>query len=327
MEASGNSLLGHNMNSFKQMIHEDDPCVMEMMEDLRVPKYTIGDLGIDRNTFTYWLKKGLIPFQNERSEGWRRFSFLECIWLKVILEFRTLGLAVEKIKMVGQALFDQQQFLQVMREELRNEESINIVNPNGTDPVFSEVMSEMNSDEAAMVVEENQLSVFYCTVASVLLLKDGFGICLGKNNELFLLELGPLDSEMNSSKVLQAQQRLLSSSFIIVNIWPLILELLYLNGLKIPEKIKSYILSEEEQKILVAIRSGKYTEIRIAVEQTGEPINIKLTKTGINSEAIAKLFPYLQKGKYKDICFKARDGQLLSFEETEIVKFKDRKRK
>jgi DNA-binding transcriptional MerR regulator len=318
MNDSIHFFLKESLEALSKRIYNQDPLLIAMLDDLRLPKYYIGDLGVDRNTFSYWLEKGLIPFREKKSsEGWRKFSFLECIWLKVILEFRDLGIGVDKIKMIKDTLFCTRAYAEILVEA---------VNKGTLSHVLSEDQIQMvksaSLDKVAMEVENTDLSVFDIFIVTALITKQGYGIGVGKDGGIHLIPVGRRKNEVTSKNVLQRLQDLLSGSFVMVNIWPLILDLLFKEGIKVSAQLTNQILSAKELDILSAIRSGNYSEISVKLNKGGEPVHLELKKEGVDHNTLRKLYAYLGRGKYNHISFKTKDGYVINYEETQIIKFK-----
>jgi DNA-binding transcriptional MerR regulator len=318
MNKSIEFFLQQKLDIFLKSLSHEESRVMQMLEDLKEPICYIGDLEIDRNTFSYWLQKGLIPnHEVKNAEGWRKFSFLECIWLKVIIEFRDLGLGVDKIKMVKETLFSAKSIAKIVFEVVKNDAISNVLNADHRKMVEATSLEELLKE-----IEKFKFSFFDLLVVSVLITKQGHGISIGKEEEVILMPLGKIKRETASINVLQDMQKLLSSSFVMVNIWPLILDLLYKRNIKVSSELIDQILSPEEHHILVAIRSGNYSEIVIRMDNQGEPAHLELKKQGVDQCDLSQLHNFLKRGKFEHISFKTKDGLLISYEESKILKFK-----
>jgi hypothetical protein len=58
------------------------------------------------------------------------------------------------------------------------------------------------------------------------------------------------------------------------------------------------------------------------MDKSGEPAHLELKREGIDQNTLRKLYAYLSRGKYEHISFKTKNGFVISYEETKIVKFK-----
>lgn len=68
-------------------------------------KHTISKTGESYRVINHWNEKGLLLRQEGRGNGWRKFSYVDLMWLSVIQELRRFGLSLETIKAVKQSLF------------------------------------------------------------------------------------------------------------------------------------------------------------------------------------------------------------------------------
>lgn len=67
------------------------------------------DRNIKFQTITYrqlnsWEDQGLLNSEREGGKGWRRFSVMDAIWVKIIYELREFGFPLEKIKAAKESL-------------------------------------------------------------------------------------------------------------------------------------------------------------------------------------------------------------------------------
>jgi DNA-binding transcriptional MerR regulator len=70
-------------------------------EIIREQKYKVSDTKIKYRVMSHWEKMGLLPDNLRKDkdiDGWRRFCFVELVWIKVIEQLRKFGLSLETIK-------------------------------------------------------------------------------------------------------------------------------------------------------------------------------------------------------------------------------------
>ena len=60
---------------------------------LRERKYTTKDVGISYRVMSHWESNKLIP-EGVVQEGWRDFSLVEMVWLKIIVHLRKFGFSL-----------------------------------------------------------------------------------------------------------------------------------------------------------------------------------------------------------------------------------------
>ncbi|HAU1475608.1 TPA: MerR family transcriptional regulator [Legionella pneumophila] len=61
-------------------------------------KFTIKDIDSTYRVINHWSKLGLFDDSRPDSKGWRKFSLVDITWLRVLVELRSFGLSLEKLK-------------------------------------------------------------------------------------------------------------------------------------------------------------------------------------------------------------------------------------
>lgn len=69
-------------------------------------QYTVGDTKIPYRVINNWDKNNLLPKSLKDNEGWRKFTFVELVWLKAIERFRAYGFSLDKIARVKATIVD-----------------------------------------------------------------------------------------------------------------------------------------------------------------------------------------------------------------------------
>jgi hypothetical protein len=80
-----------------------DKKYMLMREKLRERKYTVKDTGIPYRMINHWEAKKLMPEgvnnkDGREESGWRMFSLVEIVWLKIIARLRNFGFSLKQIE-------------------------------------------------------------------------------------------------------------------------------------------------------------------------------------------------------------------------------------
>lgn len=60
----------------------------------------------ERRMITHWQDIGLFEDKRNTDAGWNKFSLIDILWIGIIIEFRNLGFANDKIKPVRSFLFE-----------------------------------------------------------------------------------------------------------------------------------------------------------------------------------------------------------------------------
>ncbi|MCZ6719391.1 MAG: MerR family transcriptional regulator [Gammaproteobacteria bacterium] len=69
--------------------------------------HTVKDSGATYRVINHWAEAGLIEDKSRKtSEGWRRLSFLDLVWIKVLADLRKFGVPLESLKIARRAIFE-----------------------------------------------------------------------------------------------------------------------------------------------------------------------------------------------------------------------------
>lgn len=61
-------------------------------------KFTIKDTDSTYRVINHWSSLGLFDDSRFENKGWRKFSLVDMVWLKVLIELRKFGLSLDKLK-------------------------------------------------------------------------------------------------------------------------------------------------------------------------------------------------------------------------------------
>ncbi len=319
---SATRLLDYNDSDVLRLLEADPGEVVRFFELFSHRTIHIKQLGIDRNTFINWEKGGVIPYQREES-GWRRFSFLESVWIKTVEELRSLGVAVDTIRGVKELLWpkDASSFGDYI---IKGVESSPVISEEKKKEVLAQIQQEGVEGLARIGGEEVQFCTLMLFVITAVVKKVRYCLLINKAGDVSLFPLVPYTEGMNPA-IIAAQQALFSSSGTLIHLWPIIEGLALGAHTRLPEEALLQFISSTEQKILELVKEKKYTEVIITKGSDGTPTHIKVKSRELSGDVIKKLHSYLKKGDYQSIGFKTRDGQLIHYEETTNIKLSSEK--
>lgn len=81
---------------YHNYLYGDVAQLSKLRERMRVRTFAVGNTGVAYRVINHWEQKKLLPKRDE-DEGWRKFSFVELVWLKIISRLRKLGFPIEQI--------------------------------------------------------------------------------------------------------------------------------------------------------------------------------------------------------------------------------------
>jgi hypothetical protein len=66
-------------------------------EFANTPRFTVGQLPVSYRVINHWEKAGILPDGMVGDGSWRKFSYIEVVWIMVATHLREFGLSLEKI--------------------------------------------------------------------------------------------------------------------------------------------------------------------------------------------------------------------------------------
>lgn len=306
----------YSVQDVMALVRENPEQLLGLFTQFSTRYLHIGQLGIERNTFINWEKGGLIPFAREE-KGWRKFSFLEAVWIKTLEELRALGVSTDTIRGVKDYLWQEDQ------DSFHNLLLVNFQKGAENMSLDKETIAEVEGTDTEVLKQgfaALQISpLMFCVVAS-LLQKISYVLSVNKYQEILLVPLVSAASPQAHESVAKFQAELFATSCTVINLGTILKELAFHSEVELSEEVLFGALSRTEQQIIAAVREKQYSEIVIQKDGEGEPTHIKVTKRGVDETLIKKLNHFLKKGEYGSIQFKTRDGQLIQFEQTSVIK-------
>lgn len=68
--------------------------------------FSVKDTGVSNRTINNWDQNDLIEDEREEKSNWRKFSFIELTWIRIIAKLREFGLPLEKIHTTKESLIN-----------------------------------------------------------------------------------------------------------------------------------------------------------------------------------------------------------------------------
>ena len=66
--------------------------------------FTMKDINVPRRVISHWESFDLFDFPKDKGQKWRKFSFVEYVWIEIIRQLREFGFSLETTKAVKQEL-------------------------------------------------------------------------------------------------------------------------------------------------------------------------------------------------------------------------------
>lgn len=76
---------------------EDQPILRKFSAFMNEPRFTAGQLPISYRVLNHWANLGILPDGVSNDGSWRKFTFVERVWIGVVVHLRDFGLPLDKI--------------------------------------------------------------------------------------------------------------------------------------------------------------------------------------------------------------------------------------
>lgn len=141
---------------------------------------SVKDTGINYRVINHWDEKGLIRFARNSSEGYRKFSFVDFIWIKVVNELREFGVKLPDIQKITSDLYEPLP----MKDFIENfAQNLNILQEyEGKEDLIDFIKSGEYKNADYSLFEFNYLQVL---IAEAIATRKPVSILLFKNGEWF----------------------------------------------------------------------------------------------------------------------------------------------
>lgn len=78
-------------------IYNESPTFQKLRNTLNERRYTVGETPISYRVISHWADNSLLPDGIKDGNGWKKFSFVEMVWLHAANQMREFGLSLKRI--------------------------------------------------------------------------------------------------------------------------------------------------------------------------------------------------------------------------------------
>lgn len=267
---------------------------IDIFDKLNGQLFTIKDLNnISYRTVNYWDEKGLLigDIERFRSEGWRRFSFIEFVWIEILNSLRELGVSVDS---AVSSIFKAFNYIPVSHKEL-----------------------DIIPEEATRVYGNYRefLSTFKTYLLCATIMKNTVLIRVYSDGSSRIVRIDETDSKLENIAFDYKENK---RSFLSISINEIIERFLISKDIKVIESVG--ILNENEIELLKCLKKNDVEEIKIVFEDK-KPILIETTHLHNYVENNKRLYEYIT-SPYEEITFKTFGTKTVSFKRITKTKLK-----
>ncbi len=299
----------------------------ELCELMTEKNFTLSNIGsISNRVMHNWVKEGLVPgFEVihkpsekdsalERTRKWHRFSFVDYVWLRIIIELRRFDVSFELIKKIKNDLLSNielSNFLEFMKGQ---EEALEkFVPADKKDEFHAWIGSPSHDEEIALI--HSKLNFLFFLIIDTVVHKEAISLIINQSGKVHPYSLAYYDGLKDDEKYKQA----ILGHHISISLNSIIAEFISNSNELGTEVLRLKLLTEQEIKIINLIRRQKIQELTIRFDEKSEPVMIELTS--INKVSIdTRLLDLIYQHGYHSIKCETADGQVMHCRNTRKVK-------
>ncbi len=285
--------------------------ILELSERLMQKSFIGTDTGVPYRSINHWENSGLIDNDRGEARSWRRFSFVEFIWIRMIDEMRKVGLPMDTIKAVKASLFQPASIVDLdihLRSIYQARGAANVYHEAGREAMEKDMRGRFDGGFEEQQLDGNWLQhlilssiVKRCPVILVVF-TDGTPFAIHEEPGYFIFP--------------EHLDRLSFETHVRIPITGIIKEFLR-GGLAIERMGDLQILEPNEQTALRIIHSGQYDSVTVNFKDK----KLKSMELRQSQEVTRKIVDVLAAGKYQDISIVQHEGQITKIENTLKFKF------
>ena len=312
---------GRNI-SFSQLLGEAPLELFTFFDGLFEERYSIGQVGIDRQELQFWRTKGLINIAESPTEKreWIQVSFFNLIWLKIVAEMRRLGISIDTIKEVQKFLYSiDNDVVEAMYQELINAPKYQKLHeqlgPNAVEELIK------NSFDFKSYLSQN-LNNLILIILAILDTNSPTYLIIEPNKEpeLVFFNDNLIGSELDLEELFHRK-----NSFYTIYLNPLFDSFFQNKKIKEEDFQRTFKLSKAEKQIVQLLRKEGVKELRVRLNKQSKKgtLLVEVVENTDLDTMKNKLNGILEKGKFKQVKIQTEGNKLVFVEQTTKIKIEN----
>jgi DNA-binding transcriptional MerR regulator len=303
------------------MFIEDPTEYFNLMERLFEERFSLRQIGIERQEMQYWRANGIINItpSNADERVWTKVSFFDLCWLRMVDEMRKMGVSIEVIKQLKEYFYSvDEEVVNTIVEKMLQAPSYNLLVKTLGEEVVKQIITDL--PHFSNMLKEHFTHLLLVTL---ILINTNYPVYLiivpGEKPDLLLL------NESTKDEIDFSEYFLKGRSFYTIYLNPITDGFFENQKVKEEDLQQMFKLSRKEKEIIKFLRKENVKELKIKFDPAKkkgivmvELIEIKdLLTTQKNLQSL------LEKGKFKQIKIQTEGTRLLFIEETTKIKLEN----
>ena len=295
----------------------NNPDIAENLYDkLRERVFLKTELDVVYTDLVNWERSGLLSIGGDSNKGdWKKVSYTEYIWIKIIVELRNYGFNYDEIELIKQGLFEEINIGGFMQSVTEDKE--NFIEKLGDEPFNNLNAYNLSQIDLKASVEITYLDTIVVNAIaanedwSLLFLKDIPGACIPLSAEVLRgFHLKNTTNELSS---------LLTQTYLSVSLSRITDNFLKRGNDNFESRTIS-ILTKEEHAVLKHIRKKQKNLKSIQIRFKDNRIEMLEVTTIKKAQLESRFLEHIKKGDYLSINIDTVDGNIVNYENTKKYK-------
>jgi len=259
-----------------------------LLPALHKPRFTIRDSDVGRRNIAHWGDNELLIGEFEPGK-WRRFTYLEVIWLRMVAHMRSFDVPLEKIKKVKDAICAETIPLEVFCQELG---------------ISMEDMGQK---------QETRISSLTSMFIQTILFRYRFVVIVTRGGEVKSLNLDTSDQSIGFLK----RHDLSSKTFLSLSLTEVMLD--SFSKIDVDTLSQLFVLTTAEAEVISLLRDNKLMSVHIALDDGRETDLFDLAG---EKDVVTELLNLIWRQGYHRITWESKDGRVTYFDWPDRFKLK-----
>jgi DNA-binding transcriptional MerR regulator len=268
--------------------------------------FVAADTGLPARHVQHWENEGLVDNTREEGQRWRRYTFVEFVWIKLVEQMRSMGIGIEVLLKVKKMLMEPVPVGNVWQAVLDDKEYLEETMARLSEPereAAKVMFEEIKRSDQKMNYRFNTLQLL---IGIVVEKRCPVSVAVFLNGDVIAIE------HHRDFKLPEAEEnRLIHETHGHFSISELVKD--FLAGELAPSRLESMsILPENETELLRVIHSGEYKSITINFRNK-KMDSLELVKS---QDTTRRVVDVLAESDYQNISIVTHNGQVSKIENT-----------
>ena len=267
--------------------------------------FDVKNTGVTYKTVNHWDSQNLLVSRRTEESKWRKFSFVDFVWLKIVEQFRGIGISIPLLQKVKKEIF----------HEITTNKIYNLFKDNSG--LINQLPDGRQKDQLKVYLDSGKslnltasATVLQFLICETIFDKVPVSLVVFTNGNWY-----PWYADRPSLYSAEERHSLTYSTHVTVSITEIIKDFLSSDqsAFLLP---KLHILSATETKLLEIIHSGEYESITIHFKDCSAK-SVEMVKA---QHVKRRIVDILSEGDYQEIIIKSHQGMVSTIKNTVKLK-------